>query len=1303
MVSKHSVICRFAFFIFLFLTFITYNVNGIDELDVLLCGSKGNQYYITSTPFITRGAYLYADLLIKVIKAPWPVRPNGVPYTRDELKLTLVKNVILTSPLRLRYMISQLNPPKDNAWSFWMEKFVSYPEALSIVNDLRFSTFLCGPDMLNSKIVQKFIRRMNRKYAYNFNPFRDKVVIAALKLHGVKDDEIKRKSEFIGAQFEPIKPLEEKANIGTKLIMDSKLLSPTITLPTSSYVNSSQISVKNAKENIYNNKPVILSDSEFDEFRDEKSVDSDFDKTPSLTNEASMFSSHELEKIQPNIQIPQMNLIYDGIEKEQIKSDVDDIRVSNINKNLLENDISDTNILNNKFNSLPGDYYEASDQTELPELEGLNIDRTRGALFGGNTQKYKESSNSPILDINSSNILEPINKHSDIYLFNNKSRVSDEIRMIKNNISYEKLSKGFMEEPDDLLSTSKNYVNPLDLVRTDSKNGTNNYGNSNTFYSGLFQEEIQDYEDEDAYDDEEDIDNMTDEEYYKYLDYKYYTQTNKNEMSKYGSNLSHGKSLPPQQNYPLGTNESAPKAYLQDVSSVFGDLFNAVKEGKLSPKNILYGIPEVDLKLNSRSKPISFKDRVVKKWRAQEVDGVFKSIPIFRMSDFESFNNATKDLNVNKKKDLFLLEVDFDSALSSHDKNEGGYNWIQKNLYLTKTTSGFQDVLIKAAIKSLEIITSIQCSSILEKPISSKEVNDCIIAYFGSIKYGQNKVYGTITKNEDDTIHGYEVVQNIKNKNLERDRMSSHNLFDFDRSNQEKILKENIISRETNGADEVIKKHLLNNFNLDTIVSASKEISAAKGNYMGNANNIVIGEISDDDESNSYDESDFDTGHLGGMLFDESKTNTSSMGNIDNNEPDKIIKNFLTKGNNGIDSYSSKRSDKFLDLNRDFSLEDSLSSNSGHETSGFKGQLRQKDSIGSSGLPTSSKIDKMPHKTVNENTHPNEYNLMSYKINDGYFDKNVDPEFIDSELEQLAYNVTEVYKKVVEATKIVSKDATTIISLYGDFIEKVRLWGAIAGEALKYSGRKLSSIIAGEKQRLSYLYNREEFYMYYAILYYSFNIIQIFKTFIALRETLNKVKELLKKSFDSNINYESIVELSDSYMKLENKFNSSYYGSVDVFCGTMTLVECLGIMKDDFYRRNEKYCNFIARNSELRRVLSQIFELFGINIYKMGEAVMGEGISRDDVSRYLVVKEYIGFQSHFLTKKITVGTLKSQILSNERDSNFIINSFLGKHNLESKNGRCGRVMWVGPNSKKGNCSEDDTVFEECDDEINPED
>ncbi|KAK6587607.1 hypothetical protein RS030_91500 [Cryptosporidium xiaoi] len=1265
MVSRHSVIGRFAFLIFSAIFFLINNVNGIDELDVLLCGPKGNQYYVSSTPFITRGAYLYADLLIKAVKAPWPVRPTGVPYTRDELKLALVKNVILTSPLRLRYMVSQLNPPRDIVWSIWMDKLVNYPKVLSIINDLRFSVFLCGPDMLDSKIIQKFIRRINKRYAHYFNPYKDKVVIAALKLHGIKDEEVNKKSEIIEMQLDSTKQPTEKTDIRVNVNSDSKFLLPKVFAPDLSDSYASQIPIEK-NEKMITNKPVILSDSEFDEFRDEKSVESDFDKTPSFTDENSNSDSQKLESIKENIEIPELNIISERIENKKLDNNIDDIRVSSINKDMFDNDISSFNIV---------------DYTELPELEGLSIDRTRGAKFGWSKQNSKETSIPPIVDINSSNILEPTNIHNNIYLFNSKSPINNETGMLTEYISNETSYEGSAKELSGVVAPTKYDFNLFSIERTGSNNATINLFDSKTSDSETLKEEIRnyedDYEDEDAYDDEDDIENMTDEEYYKYLDYKYHTQTNKNEMSKYGSTFSHEKSLPLKQNYPLGKQEKAPKAYLQDVSSVLNDLFNAVNEGKLSPKNILYGIPDVDLKFNTRSKPISFNDRIVKKWRAQEVDGVLKSIPIFHVGDIDRFNNENKNKNSNQKKELSLIEVNFDSALASHDKNEGGYNWLQKNLYLTKTTSGFQDILIKAAIKSLEIITSIQCSSILEKSVSSKEVNDCIIAYFGSIKYAQNKVYGSITKDEDDTIQGYEVIEAIRNKNPVSNQMNFQHLLDFDDSSLKKIFNKNIVSSETNGADEIIKKHLLGIANLNTYDSESQGINQLKRNEINIFRNLDTEEINEDDESLSYDEDHVKNWHSGGISAGKSQVKMHDEVDFDSDEADRLIKEHLVKGGR-VDEQKTHPG-----VNDSYS-DDSLSPNLRHRI--VKPRIYKKhDGMLNFGVSTSEEIeDENSFNITNKDDYSKKMNLYSFQINNDHFNRNLDPEFIDSALEKLAYNVTEVYKKVITSTKIVSKDANTTIHFYEDFIEKIRLWGAIAGEALKFTGRKLSSIFAGEKQRLSYLYTREEFYVYYAIIYYTINIIKIFKIFNALRETLNQVKELLKESFDSNIDYNSVVRLSDRYMRLEQEFNENYYGNVDVFCGTMSLVECLKIMKDDFYRRNEKFTNFISRNSGLRKALGQIFELFGIDIHKMGEIVLGEGISREDVSRYLLVREYIGRKSNLITKKSSSEELNLQIRANERDANIIISGFLERHDLESKIGSCGKVMWVGPSKNESN-------------------
>ncbi|TRY53196.1 Uncharacterized protein CTYZ_00003977 [Cryptosporidium tyzzeri] len=1259
MICNLSKLSKFAVFVF-YAFFILQNsiVNAIDQLDIILCGRKGNQYYVTSTPFITKGAYLYADLLIKAIDGPWPVKKNGIPYTLDEFKLEIVRKVILTSPARLRLQISNVIPPENSAWTDIMGRMNKYPKALRIINDIRFSVFLCGPDMLDSPVITKFIENINRKYGNKFNPFTDKVIVAALKMHGVVESTIKRKQA-----------LSEKKH--SHNIVQEKERTPiekeiSKTLPSSSipFVESSA-ELTNLKEKVINaeGKPVttqkpslILSESEFEEFKDQRFFDSDYSKTPPFPEGDLKQSSTSNSAAFPEVsnELPETLLVTTGANAHpQFSSampNFSDIRVSQINK------IGKDSLDLDSEASVSTEDYQALNNETLSNIDAKHeLNEDIGDIDIASRLNEEEEitiQSPPVSQIEtqpsvSSPELENNNEDQETQIENNNlSNPLSEERVL------EQASEGTIgpppgHQPLEIPITSLEYMQGNTELEEDAKNYREKEEITNNieadFENEHSPEEDEDFEEE--YNDEFEF--ASEDEYNQYLDYR--DRHLRNNNGGYGEKFDQKETNILSAKYPLGKKVKTQKALLQDVSSVFTDLLNAVKSNKISEKNIAFGIPTLNLKLNTRSKAIVFEDRIIKKWKAQNIDGVMKSIPIFHQGSFDELSDSYKkhDITSNsKKKESTYVELDFNSAIKSHDKNEGGYVWIQRNLIATRTTSGFQDVLIKAALKGLETLSSVQCSSILNMPISSKEVEECISAYFGSIFFGQNKVYGVMTDNdEENSIDGFEVSQvfkhhheesPVKEKKKESDQFDEADLLIRKHLKQfADINKEGTNENEFSNldlADEQIKRNL-------KIMPRNAKPATIVGKTNQNFNAGVI-----DKEKNSQ--------------FSENSEEFSEELSEENSAHPPVVTNTTFPKGSPIMS-------KNIDLNKHKDLEVSIS-------------LPQNDEIND--IVSKKHLEMYANTKTPENNEPrplSEVDLEDQRIPDEY----KDPEFIEKSLEKLAMNITDIYKKVSDDFKIPASDIDVIKDSYHEFLETVEIWFAIAGEALIFTSNQIKGFSLSKKNKLSYFYSREEFYVYQAILNYSISLIASLDSFLNLRRNLEEIRELLRKSFSTILPYKPIKDLSERFDNNLGEFKNNYNHNVRFFCRNITINECLGTMKDDFYRRNEKFRNFIARNGSLKRAVSQILELFDFKVSAKDYLSTYEG-TRDDINRYHAIKGYLSNQVPIFSKKFNKKLLKEQLNIDRVRATSAIKALLDKRGLSSNTSSCGNVRWESKNKKQ---------------------
>ncbi|KAF7457401.1 hypothetical protein HWI79_2108 [Cryptosporidium felis] len=1221
------ILSKIAVFIFIALFLLLKNgVSAINQLDLIFCGRKGNQFYVTSTPFITRGAYLYADLLIKAIEGPWPTWQNGTAYTRDEYKLAVVRDVILTSPVRLRLAVSRVAPPQDNAWTNIIMKMKKYPKALRIINDIRFSVFLCGPDMLDTPILTRFIEKLNGKYGYNFSPFSDKIIIAALKMHGVKQSEIERKL-VLSKQKSPTKR-EGRKQTGSihKSISDTvnKADRPSLT-------HSSKVIHETEPRTP---KPLILNESEFEEFKDEKLFESEYSKTPPFMEE----EYRSTVTPNPNIQIEELPekevgpiTSFQSISAPSEKPGKSETRVSKINRSrynlnldpVFSRSQETTPLSLNKTIQEPFMRETLQeDITNLNHSDGLESQGTGvEGLAEGEQIEIQPTLFSPNIELENK-ILESDSKSNGSP--NLEKKVTTEYGPTL------KIGPPKDHEPLDLNLFDFN----LSDNRKELQDDINNYTEQEETDTRIKDSDIED-EDEDDDDDDEEDDFMSEEEYNQYLDYKDHRSTNKEEMEDYILQRPE-KSKAFIANYPLGKEGPTQKALLQDVSSVFGDLLNAVRSNKISEKNAAFGLPSMNLRLNTRSKAIVIGDRIIKKWKAQYVDGVLKRIPIFYQGSFEEFSETLEDFqpsdNSTSKEPTFI-EIDFDSALKSHDKNEGGYIWIQRNLVATRTTSGFQDVLIKAAIKGLRTLTSIQCSSILRRAVTSIEVSECIRTYLGSINYGQNIVYGPLVEDEERTIDGFEI------DSLQYNHESS----------------ETGLPEIEDSADRLIRKHLeasIRSIERGKGSSSLSEIEVADKNirkYLENetGQNIPIESLNDESADKLFGFSSKDKR----SQFSENSEDSSESPN-ENSSKQTFEKLFYDSEDSAVDkkiSVSETPVNGIETQNRiDEKFEDGL----------------QEESV--SDFETSPPVENhrnlpAPHKGVDYKNPkvPNEYE---------------DPEFIDSALEKLAYRVTEAYKKISGTIKTTSSDIVTLAATYLEFLDTLELWTAIAGEVLKYCGTKIKSSPTTKKIKLQYFYSREEFYIYQAIFTYTNNLVHSMNLFLELRKMLEEVRELLRKSLSSRITYDPIRSLSTHFEATLEQFNLTYDHNLQTFCGGLSITDCLGIMRNDFYRRNEKFSGFLSRNSNIRKAIGQILELFDVKVSDKSEFSFEWG-KRDDINRYLIIKEYISKQIPIFDKGFKKELLSGQLKIDMEHANYAIRTLLEKHGLVSKSTGCCNVEW----------------------------
>ncbi|KAH8584885.1 uncharacterized protein ELE39_000836 [Cryptosporidium sp. chipmunk genotype I] len=1256
MICNLSKLSKFAVFVFYTFFILQKNVNAIDQLDLILCGRKGNQYYVTSTPFITQGAYLYADLLIKAIDGPWPVKKDDVAYTLDEFKLEIVRKVILTSPARLRLQISNVMPPENSAWIEIMGRMNKYPKSLRIINDIRFSVFLCGPDMLDSPVLTKFIEKINRRYGYNFNPFSDKVIVAALKMHGVLESTIKRKQTLSERKHPRNKTQEkEKSKIQKEF---NKISSPPLVEFSSEPTRLEEKLLSSEEKPVITQKPsLILNESEFEEFKDERFFESDYSKTPPYPEGEQKQSSvsNPVDLSDVSSELPETTLVTTGTSTRPQFSSVmpnfSDIRVSHINKNGKyslnlnpETSVSTEDyqaLKNETLLSIESKHEQNEDIEDIDVLSRINEDEEIKIQSLPSSQTETQNFvTSPKFE--NSNIQEPEIQVKDDKMPNSAS----EDRILEYN------SKGTIGPPPDhkpleILIPPHEYTEDNTELKEDARNYREQDEIANRIEADLENEDsFEDDEDfEEEYNDEYEF--ASEDEYNQYLDYKDHHLRNK--KGEYGEKLDQRETNILSAKYPLGKNLKSQKALLQDISSVFTDLLNAVKANKISEKNIAFGIPTINLKLNTRSKAIVFGDRIIKKWKAQNIDGVLKSIPIFHQGSFDELSTPTKEHSLASnftKKESTYIELDFNSAIRSHDQNEGGYVWMQRNLIATRTTSGFQDVLIKAALKGLETLSSIQCSSILSMPISSKEVEECISAYFGSIFFGQNKVYGAITENdEENSIRGFEVSQAFKPPQ------------------EETVMKEQkLVSEEFDEADFLIRKHL-------------KQSSGTQKEEMS------------EDESSNLDLNDE-------LIRRNLKLTPGSA--IPETLANKTSKDYMTK------VFSKEKKSQFSENSEDFSDEFSEES-SGHPPAitnttiaediltkskdvdlnkGKKLQMSKTHSIllpknKTKDINMSEYFEMEDYQNLQEERKPHstaKIDNEAQRIPDEY----KDPEFIEKSLEKLAMNITETYRKVSDDFKVPTTDLETITSSYNEFLDQVELWSAIAGEALIFTGKKMKGLLVSKSNKLSYFYSREEFYVYQAILNYSSNLIASLNSFYNLKKNLEETRELLRKSFSTILSYKSIQDLSRRFNDNLEQFKNTYGNNVRVFCSGLTIGECLGTMKDDFYRRNEKFSNFIARNGSLKKAVSQILELFDIKV-STKDYLSIHGGSRDDVNRYLAIKGYLSNQAPIFTKKFNKKLLKEQLNIDRIHATAVIKELLDKQNLNSRTLSCGEIRWEPKN------------------------
>ncbi|OII74821.1 uncharacterized protein cubi_00374 [Cryptosporidium ubiquitum] len=1238
---------KFAVFVFsALLILLKNNVNAIDQLDLILCGRKGNQYYVTSTPFITQGAYLYADLLIKAIEAPWPVKKNGAPYTHEEFKLEIVRKVILTSPSRLRCEISKVIPPKDSVWIDIMGKMNKYPRPLRIINDVRFSVFLCGPDMLDSPILIKFIEKVNRKYGYNFNPFSDKVINAALKMHGVPDSTVKRKIALSEKKNSPTVAQEKEKTPTQKIVYGMPPIKSSLE---HSRLDEKSLSIENKLAK--NQKPsLILSESEFDDIKDEKSFESDYSKTPPFPEEEQKQSSLQQPIFVPEVsnELPETLLVAAGANAYPQLSlkmpNISDIRVSQINKskkyalNLNYEPSASTEdyeaLKNETFSNLENNHKLHEDIGDIDISKKLDQDEEIN--IGNFTEPQTEVQyqvSSPTFGPNS--IEEP-----ELQIENKQLPKSD-----SEDQKPEYSSKGTIGPPPDhkpleILVPFHEYSEGNTELEEDARNYKEQEEIANKIEANFENEDSEEDEDfEEEYDEEYEF--ASEDEYNQYLDYRN-QNLNNNKVDSRNSNQSKETKIL-NAKYPLGKKGKSQKALLQDVSSVFTDLLNAVKSNKISEKNVAFGIPAINLKLNTRSKAIVFGDRVIKKWKAENIDGVLKSIPIFHQGSFDELPYNTKDsiLTSNSTKESTYIEVDFNSAIRSHDENEGGYIWIQRNLIATRTTSGFQDVLIKAALKGLETLTSVQCSSILSMPISSTEVEECISAYFGSIYFGQNKVYGAMTENDEEkSISGFEISKAF----ITPQQVT----FKEEKSPTPKELDE---------ADLLIRSHL--------------KLSA--GNRK---------EKRDDEEETS----DFDMAD---------KLIRKNLGMMPSSARPNILVNKTTSYDLG---FAKDRKSQFSENSQEFS--DELSeeasttppvianaTNTKHIPIKFSDlDLNKNQKPATQKLFDWSSLKNLTKNGIEDDFSEADISQLALKENDANGiekadnqdrripDEYIDPEFIEKALEKLAINATETYKRISSEFKMPTSDLETTMNSYYEFLNTVELWTAIAGEALIFTGGKMKAFYVSKSKKLSYFYSREEFYVYQAILNYSSSLIASMNSFGNLRKNLEEIKELLRKSFTTTLSYKHIKDLSDQFYFNLEQFNYSFGHHIQLFCGGLPVNECLGTMRNDFYRRNEKFSNFIARNGSLKRAVHQILEMFGIKV-STKDYLSIHGGTRDDVNRYLAIKGYISNQVPIFTEKFSRKLLKEQLSIDRKHATHAIKVLLDKHGLISKTSSCGDVKW----------------------------
>ncbi|KAJ1608129.1 signal peptide-containing protein [Cryptosporidium canis] len=1211
-----------------------HHVHAIDQLDLILCGKKGNQYYVTSTPFITKGAYLYADLLIKTIDGPWPVKANGVAYTLEEYKLEVVRKVILNSPQRLRNEISNATPTKNHPWTEIMDRMTNYPPVLRIINDIRFSVFLCGPEMLDSPILTKFIERTNRRFGHNFNPFSDKIITAALKMHGVKESTVQKK---LALSEHKSLPKEQDARGIHSAPAPQEPVQPKEAAPEAE-----------SKPAAYQKPSLILNESEFDEFKDEKSFESDYSKTPPFGDEEQKSVSASKSSDSPNAypELPETLFVAKDASSSPPSSlelpDISDIRVSRINN---------------------------------AEKHALNL----GMEASGSASEYESMHNGTLSNLKGENLLQEDIGDIDLsskYYGDEKITIQTSADSQTGGLPHglpptlgeqdaeatkvmapEYSSSGSISPPADhkpLDIPIPQFEHPLESVELEED--AQNYKEQGDADSKLGETDLENIQYDDSDEDYDDIDDdeydefTSEEEYNQYLDYRDHYLRNKEEAEKEMLNKPKGAERM-SASYPLGKSRSAPKALLQDVSSVFTDLLNAVKANKISDNSIAFGIPSINLKLNSRSKAIVFGDRIIRKWKAQNIDGVLKSIPIFHQGSFEELSapSGGPDLASNStRKESAFIEVDFNSAIRSHDKNEGGYVWTQRNLIATRTTAVFQDILIKAALKGLNALTSIQCSAILEMPVASSEVNECIFAYFSSINFGQNKVYGALTEDDEEkSIRGFEVSK----------------AFSTQQPAQKQELpqqqEEESVSEEVDEDDLIIRSHLK---------------SSAEGQK----------------KPKMYERQAAEFDAVDNLIRKHLEKTPSNIRPVAVEEAGPI---------NLIAMPSKERKSQFSENSEDITeeLTEEEPATSYYITNAtiskplpHKAPVIGPDTVPSSperfdmGPPPAAQMKPISELSTLEPVDISPKEEMPAKVVSKVIpDKYIDPEFIEKELEKLALNATDAYKRISTEFKIPASDLEPTVKAYNQFLDTLEIWSAVAGEALIFTGKKMGGLHVTKKNKLAYFYSREEFYVYQAIFNYSINLVASLSSFLQLKKNLENVKDLLKESFVTTVKYESISALAQKLDAILLRFNNVYGHNLQLFCNGMPITECLGIMKNDFYRRNEKFVNYIARNNDLKKATAQILELFNISIPSKGIATTYEG-SRDDINRYVLIKDYIANQVPLFTKKFNKKLLKEQLAIDENHAEFAIKALLDKHGLSSKRSSCGDVKWERKSKKNTN-------------------